>query len=556
MSTPNSSKLQGAGYDRLLYSVAGLGGLLYGVDIGIIGAALIYMGQAIQLTPSQQSILVATVFGGSMVSSLVAGFLAGWLGRKKMIVASGALYVVSVAVIISSYGFAHLFAGRLLLGISAGLIVVVVPLYLAECLPATSRGRGTSIFQFLLTLGIALGAFIGLFYTGHAEAAIKAANGSEALIRDAANAAWHHMYLCVMVPAVLFSLGCLFLGESPRWLFQRGRKAEALDELRRNASEDMAQTQLREMEELAAGSTSADGKKAGGSLLQRRYVIPFVLACIVLACNQASGINSILSYLVIILKQAGMSAARAGQGDVAVKLLNCLMTIVAVALVERKGRKFLLTMGTGGMIVALFAAGFVYHGFESKRVDVRAELASRIAGGALTTPLGEMGGPGSAATPMALSVVYNDGSKDDKMKSVLSTDADATLRLKAAEGGALTLKNAYYGPVPSERTGWLVTGFVALFIASFAVGPGVVAWLALSELMPTRIRSAGMGIALLLNQGISMALAGVFLPTVGHYGYYAMFWFWGACTIVYFVTATFFLPETKGKTLEEIEAGF
>jgi len=83
-----------------------------------------------------------------------------------------------------------------------------------------------------------------------------------------------------------------------------------------------------------------------------------------------------------------------------------------------------------------------------------------------------------------------------------------------------------------------------------------VAWLALSELMPTRIRSAGMGIALLLNQGISTGIAAVFLPTVGHYGYYAMFWFWGVCTIVYFVTAAFFLPETKGRTLEEIEAGF
>jgi len=555
MSTGSSRTITGAAYDRLLFSVAGLGGLLYGVDIGIIGAALIYMGRSVSMTQSQASIIVATVFGGSMFSSLIAGFLAGWLGRKKMIVASGLLYVVSVAVIVTSYGFTHLFTGRLLLGISAGLIVVVVPLYLAECLPANSRGRGTSIFQFLLTLGIVLGAFVGMFYTGRAEAAITAAGGDAGMIRAAANSAWHHMYLCVMVPAVLFSLGCLFLGESPRWLFQRGRKAEALAELQRNGTADAAATQLREMEELATAGAGKDGARAGGSLLQRRYVIPFVLACIVLACNQASGINSILSYLVIILKQAGMSAARASQGDVAVKLLNCLMTIVAVALVERKGRKFLLTIGTGGMIVALFAAGFVYHGFESKRVDVRSQLASRIAGGSLTAPLGEMGGAESAATPMALSVVYNDGA-GDKMTSVLSTDADATLRLKAAEGGALTVKNAYYGPVPNERTGWLVTAFVALFIASFAVGPGVVAWLALSELMPTRIRSAGMGIALLLNQGISTGIAAVFLPTVGHYGYYAMFWFWGVCTIVYFVTAAFFLPETKGRTLEEIEAGF
>jgi hypothetical protein len=101
-----------------------------------------------------------------------------------------------------------------------------------------------------------------------------------------------------------------------------------------------------------------------------------------------------------------------------------------------------------------------------------------------------------------------------------------------------------------------MTGLMCLFIACFAVGPGVVVWLALSELMPTRIRSAGMGIALLINQGVSTSIAGVFLPVVGRHGYSAMFAFWAASTVVYFVTAAFFLPETKGKTLEEIERIF
>ena len=110
--------------------------------------------------------------------------------------------------------------------------------------------------------------------------------------------------------------------------------------------------------------------------------------------------------------------------------------------------------------------------------------------------------------------------------------------------------------MPTEATGWLVTACLCLFIAAFSVGPGVVVWLALSELMPTRIRSTGMGIALLLNQGVSTAIAAVFLPTVGNYGYSAMFLFWAACTVIYFITAAFFLPETKGKTLEEIEEYF
>jgi SP family myo-inositol transporter-like MFS transporter 13 len=137
--------------------------------------------------------------------------------------------------------------------------------------------------------------------------------------------------------------------------------------------------------------------------------------------------------------------------------------------------------------------------------------------------------------------------------TVLSNDRDPVVRI---EGGAAVIKRAMYGPVPAERTGWLITACLGLFIASFSVGPGVVVWLALSELMPTRIRSTGMGIALLLNQGVSTAIAAVFLPVVGRYGYAAMFLFWAGCTVVYFVTAAFFLPETKGKTLEEVEKFF
>ena len=97
---------------------------------------------------------------------------------------------------------------------------------------------------------------------------------------------------------------------------------------------------------------------------------------------------------------------------------------------------------------------------------------------------------------------------------------------------------------------------LAIFIAFFAVGPGVCVWLALSELMPTRIRSVGMGVALLVNQGVSTGIAAFFLPIVGNYGYSAMLGFWAACTVIYYITAAFFLPETKGRTLEEIEEHF
>jgi hypothetical protein len=128
--------------------------------------------------------------------------------------------------------------------------------------------------------------------------------------------------------------------------------------------------------------------------------------------------------------------------------------------------------------------------------------------------------------------------------------------LDAAQTAPLKIDNALISIVPSEQNGWFVALCTFSFMAFFALGPGVCVWLALSELMPTRIRSNGMSVALLINQAVSTTIAATFLPTVGKYGYGTLFFVFAGCTVVYFITAAFFLPETKGKTLEEIEEHF
>jgi MFS transporter, SP family, solute carrier family 2 (myo-inositol transporter), member 13 len=555
-SNPNPGIVR---YGRFLIFVAGLGGLLYGIDVGIIAAALLYLNKTINLTVEQTSIIVAAVLGGGMFSSLVAGVLADWLGRKKMMIISGLLFVLSVGLIVISQGFVPLFLGRLLQGVSGGFIAVVVPLYLAECLGANNRGRGTAVFQFMLTFGIVIAATVGWFYTRQAEAAIAAAAGNQDLILAAANHAWRGMFLAIVYPGLVFFLGSFFLSETPRWLFRYGKEEQALAALRRSSTEAEAQLQMREMKAIATENQSKTDSHGAGSLVQRKYVVPFVLACIVLTVQQTTGINSILGFLVIILKQAGMTASHATSGDVAVKVLQCVMTLVGVALVDKKGRRFLLKMGTGGIVIALLAGAFVFYKSESQRTDVKNVIQTAVRANALDLPIAEATlAPTSAGGPITLTVLYSYGD-GDRLATVLSGDRDPVLRIhsdKAEANAPLQIKRALFGPVPTERTGWLVTACLCLFIASYALGPGVVVWLMLSELMPTRIRSTGMGIALLLNQGVSTLIAAVFLPVVGRFGYYAMFTFWGLCTVVYFITAAFFLPETKGKTLEEIEQHF
>ena len=551
-------KLSPRRYGQFIICVGGLGGLLYGIDIGIISAALLYLGKTVNLSVAQTSFIVAAVLGGSMISSVIAGFLADWIGRRRMMILAGLMFLTSVSIIFVSQSFLVLFLGRLLQGMSGGVIAVVIPLYLAECLSPAIRGRGTAVFQFLLTFGIVLASIAGWYYTRAAERATVAAAGNAALIFAAENHAWRSMFLSTIYPGLLFALGTFFLVETPRWLFRKGRLDQARRSLGQIAAPAEAELQWREMATVAEPADEA-ARPAGESLLQRKYVIPFLLACSILACNQATGINSLLSFLVVILEQAGLSSSQATGGDFLIKLLNCLMTVVAIALVDRKGRRFLLRLGTGGLFLAMLAGAYLFHTFESQRVDERALVQAAVRGNTLDLPLSAAALHAPAyGRASALTVLYSYG-HGDRIATVVDSDPKPVLTLapEAGESGnRLVIKRAQFGPIATPRVGGLVTLCLALYIAFFAVGPGVVVWLTLSELMPTRIRSTGIGIALLLNQGVSTLIAAVFLPTVGNYGFSAMFLFWAACTLVYFLIATLFLPETKGRTLEEIERHF
>lgn len=555
-------------YNRFLLFVAGMGGLLYGIDIGIIDPALGYLGKTISMTEENKSVIVAAVLGGSMFASVIAGFFADLLGRKLMMLISAVMFVASVAIIFTSQTYIPLLLGRILQGMSGGVIAVVVPLYLAESLRASNRGKGTSIFQFMLTFGIVLAAFIGDYYTKTAEDAIKLAKGNEEAIIVASNHAWRGMFLSVIYPGIIFLIGAFFISESPRWLYRKGRKEQARTAMLRSRTQTEADAELAELEASLAQEHSKPKitvvESFGEIFTQRKYVVPFIIACVVLGCTQATGVDSILGFMTTILQQAGLAAESASQSGLWIKILNCVMTVIAVILVDKKGRKFLLKLGTGGIIVSLLAASAVFYTFESKRVDVAEKVKTMIVDETLhldlgTANLGKIVEPGQ---PMQLSILYAYGQKQGIVVGISNdpTTSSISISLPASDkenaGKPLVIVRAKAGPVPTKQTGMLVAGCLAFFIAFFAAGPGVCVWLALSELMPTRIRSVGMGAALLINRGVSTGIAAFFLPIVGNYGYFAMFGFWAACTVVYFITAAFFLPETKGKTLEEIEDHF
>ncbi len=642
------------GYAKYLMVMAGLGGLLYGIDVGVIAAALPYIEKTSTYSAQDLSLVVAAVLLGSVISSLFAGMLAEWLGRKKLIVISALLFTLSIPVICSSVlfenGFAMLMLGRILQGGSAGLVGVVVPMYLAECLDADSRGKGTGMFQLMLTVGLVFAALVGLVVTYIVGSADDVVVTAASKVR-----AWQTIFWCSAVPGLVLFFGAFKLCESPRWLYRRGRRDEALKSLASNNGAAAAQQILDEM--IAADEEERRQKEAikaaakGDSLLQRKYVIPFVLAVVVLACTQATGINSVLNYSVKIFQQAGLAGETANWADLAIKIVNMVMTVLAVSLVDRKGRTFLLKMGTLGIIVGLCGVGGMFWSVESNRVDVTELISAKVQQSAslkasvrdvvlesakdnadfvkngvvvdgmqliVTYAQGDDDGQVVAEyydrTPLekeiaAAGLVYVDTSMAQVDLASAQAEAKASIGKKRSVGGdavnlsdkirkgdvklsegadeksvvaslqklekngdrvilnpafdtddaslkPLSIKRAEIGLKPSAVTGWLVTAFFVVFIAFYAAGPGVCVWLALSELMPNRIRANGMAIALLINQGVSTTIAGMFLPWVGATGYSVVFFCLAGCTVIYFITAAFFMPETKGRTLEEIEQYF
>jgi MFS family permease len=433
----------------MMMLTAGCGGMLFDFGGTVINPAIPYFESLKLFTTAQISHLTSAVVLSAAFAGLIAGVCAETFGRKRTMLFASVLAALACLPICLGGTYPLLYLGRVLQGVAAGLIGVVVPMYLAECLPADLRGKGAGMFQFMDVVGILFCSLVGLAVVF----AIGPADGP-AVTAAAKHAAWKTIFWSSAVPAVVFFLGALGLDESPVW---REKKARAT---------------------AGAGEAAAVKPAEKGSLLRRKYVLPFALALAVLFCNQATGCNAIQYYALKMFQDAGLSNKVASFANVALWGAMLGMTVVGGLLVDRRGRKTLLAIGTSAMIVANLLAGNVF--------------------------------------------------------------------LALAKGWL----------APSAFSGALAVAGVTLFICGFSVGPGVVVWLALSELMPDRIRANGMAIGLFVNMLTAYLISDVFLVWVEKCGYYTVLFSLAGFALLYLLVAIFLLPETKGKTLEEIEAFF
>ncbi len=334
---PASQPIVRRGFLWKVSLIAGLGGILYGYDMGIIAAALIFVRASFSLSTQMEEAVVSVVLVGAMLGAVVGGALADRFGRRAILVSGGVIFIVGSVLAPFSPGVWTLIVARVLLGLAIGFTSVTAPVYVSELAPPQSRGMLIGLYQFALTLGIALADLVGYWLAG--------------------DHAWRLMFGLGALPAGLFLFLVSTVPESPRWLAGQGRMQEAESVL--HTYTDVAGTQVL-LNDIRASLTIA---------VERRWSAlwsPSVRGALFIAVGftvlqQVTGINTVFYYGPRIFQLAGIASDKSAIfSTLILAVLNVLATVIALPLVDRLGRKPLLYCGVGGMMLSLFLLSYAF----------------------------------------------------------------------------------------------------------------------------------------------------------------------------------------------------
>ena len=428
-------------------AISALGGMLFGYDIGVISGAILFINKQFSLSPGMEEIVVSSVLLGSLAGAAAGGMLADRLGRRRLSIATAIVFCLGAAGAALAPDTAWLIIARVVAGVAIGVASFVSPLYISEIAPVDIRGKLVSINQVALTSGIVISYLVDYAFAPSQD--------------------WRWMFALAVIPAAAFGIGLLFIPDSPRWLAGRGRLDQAREVLKKIRQQEQVESELKEIR------SSVSQQKGNWSELLGKLLRPAMLVGVGLAiAQQITGINTVIYYAPTIFKFAGLSSASAAiLASVGVGVINVVLTVVAMQLIDRVGRRPLLLISLAGMAASLF-----------------------VLAGAFMLP---------------------------QFKSVL---------------------------------GWIAVGSLMTYVGFFAVGLGPVFWLVLSEIYPLRIRGRAMSVGTAANWSANLIVALTFLTLTKVIGKPGTFGLYAAVTIGAWFFAYFLVPETKGKTLEQIEA--
>lgn len=446
----NSSSDGSIAYLSMLTAVAALGGLLFGYDTAVVSGAIGFMETRFNLGEWVEGWAAGCALVGCMFGAGFAGMLSDRFGRKKILVLSAVLFVISALGAAFPRNLTEFVVARILGGLGIGMASMMSPLYIAEVSPARLRGRLVSVNQFAIVSGMLVVYFVNAMIARAGDEAWNVAVG------------WRWMFGSGVFPAALFLLLLLVVPESPRWLLKQGRNEEARTILTRVGGPEHAAAEV-----TAIRDTLADESGSLRQLLEPGMRLPLTVGIILAILQQITGINIVLYYGPEIFKSAGTGVTQAIGYTVLVGLVNLIFTIVAIAVVDRFGRKPLLMLASAGMGISLVMLG----------------------------------------------------------------------RAFAEPGGSGVLI-------------WML-----VYVAAFAVAMGPVVWVVIAEIFPTRIRGRAMSIATVCLWASCYLVTQFFLPLLKQMEG-GVFYIFAFMCVVALVFVGWAVPETKGKSLEEIERGW
>jgi sugar porter (SP) family MFS transporter len=337
VSTVSDAKTRNR-YVRRAAAFAGLGGLLFGYDTGVIGGALPLISDDFNWnSPFLRGVITSSLLLGAALGALVAGRLSDSLGRRRLILITAVIFIVGIVGCTFAPDAPVLVAFRVIIGLGVGSASVVVPLYIGEIVPPDVRGRLVSLNQLAITLGILISELIAYFLTASGQ--------------------WRTMILLAAIPSAILLVGMLFQPESPAWLVERGRENDARAIMRKtHGPKDDVDGEIREIK------TVAEKREGAGALLDTAVRPALIVGITLAVIQQVTGINTVIYYAPTLLESAGLGSHAAIGATVIVGLINVLLTIVALRLLDRVGRRPLLLGGTLGMIVGLIVLGAAFVG--------------------------------------------------------------------------------------------------------------------------------------------------------------------------------------------------
>lgn len=312
--------------------LAATGGLMSGLDIGVISGALDFVADAFHASTFAQEWIVSAMMAGAAIGAILAGWLARLGGRKWALVIGGVIFIIGSVACALSWSVASMIVGRALMGLAIGIAAFTSPLYLSEIASENTRGAMISTYQLMITVGIFLAFISDTLFSYHGQ--------------------WRWMFGVIAIPGVLFVIGVLFLPYSPRWLMMKGRREEALAVLT-----DLRPTAHEARAEIRAIDEQLKQRQGGIGLLWQNpnFRRSILLGMLLQAMQQFAGINVVMYYAPKIFALAGFVGTAQMWCTAIIGFVNVLATVAAIGLVDRWGRKPILYAGFTTMTVAMGA---------------------------------------------------------------------------------------------------------------------------------------------------------------------------------------------------------